>query len=149
MISPALANPPLLLTVFGIVCVPIYISTSRKFLNKGILANNLCKPGLRDWIKVNAIVTVVVSLLMLFQLGMAITQPNLLSQELDQAIAMQPSTQQMPKELLIKSVKTMAYIIAVIHALLLVHIIITLRLLKRYKYLFDDSPASGSSSEIQ
>src|SRR3954470_1418467 len=54
----ALANPAALLPVFAIACIVIYVFTSFFFLIKGILGGMQCKPSLRDWIRVNAFVSI-------------------------------------------------------------------------------------------
>ena len=132
----ALANPPMLLPLFVVACVVIYIITSFKFLNKGIIRNQECKPGLKDWIKVNAYVSIVFATLMLIQTIAAVQQPELMSKALDETLAMQPSNQQLSKEMLMKMITGIMYIFSVVSVLLLIHIFSTLRLLKQYRHLF-------------
>lgn len=132
----ALANPPMLLPLFVVACVVIYVFTSFKFLNKGIIRNNECKPGLKDWIKVNGYVSIVFATLMLIQTIAAVQQPELMSKALDETMAMQPANQQISKAMLMKMVTGIMYFFGVISILLLVHIFSTFRLLKQYRHLF-------------
>ncbi len=131
----AFANPPMLLPLFVVACVVIYVITSFKFLNRGIIKNNECKPGLKDWIKVNGYVAIVFATLMLIQTIAAIQQPDLMSKALDETMAMQPN-QQISKGMLMKMVTGIMYFFGVISVLLLIHIFSTFRLLKQYNHLF-------------
>ncbi len=131
----AIANPPMLLPLFVVACVVIYVITSFKFLNRGIIRNNECKPGLKDWIKVNGYVAIVFATLMLIQTIAAVQQPDLMSKALDETMAMQPN-QQISKGMLMKMVTGIMYFFGVISVLLLIHIFSTFRLLKQYNHLF-------------
>jgi len=132
----ALANPPMLLPLFVVACVVIYIITSFKFLNKGIMQNKECKPGLRDWIKVNAYVSIVFATLMLIQTIAVVQNPELMSKALDDTLAMQPANQPFSKNMLMKMVTGIMYFFGVVSLLLLIHIFTTFRLLKQYNHLF-------------
>lgn len=136
----ALANPPMLLPLFVVACVVIYVITSFKFLNKGIIRKNECKPGLRDWIKVNAYVSVIFATLMLIQTIAVVQNPELMSKALDDTLAMQPANQQLSKAMMMNMVTGIMYFFGVISVLLFIHIFITFRLLKQYRYLFEASP---------
>jgi hypothetical protein len=63
----AVANPSFLLGVFMLACIVIYTFCSFSFLSKGILGNRPCKPSLRDWIRVNAFVSLAFAVLSLGQ----------------------------------------------------------------------------------
>lgn len=133
----ALANPAMLLPVFMIACVAIYIFTSMRFLNNGILRAQPCKKGLKDWIKVNAIVTIIFATLGILQSAALAMEPSLINQALDASLQMQGNPQTVPKETLLKAMKVMLYIFLVISALLFIHAIITFNLLKKYKHVFE------------
>lgn len=135
----AIGNPPLLLPLFLIVCVVIYIITSFIFLNKAIMNGKKCKPGLKDWIKVNAYVSMIFAAMMIFQGVGILSQPQLMSQMIDQALAAQPSHPKITKELMLNVLKGMMYALVVISAVLMVHIFATFRLLKLYRQAFETS----------
>jgi hypothetical protein len=133
----ALANPPMLLPVFMIACVAIYIFASRKFLTNGILRAQPCKKSLKDWIKVNAIVSIIFATLGILQSAALIIEPSLMNQALDTSLQMQGNPQAVPKETLLKAMKVMLYVFFVISVILLTHVIITFGLLKKYRYVFE------------
>src|SRR5436309_5555010 len=54
----ALANPAALLPVFALTCIVIYVFTFFTFFIKCILVGRQCKQSLRDWIRVNAFVSI-------------------------------------------------------------------------------------------
>ncbi len=142
MLLPALGNPPMLLPVFVLACVAIYIFSSLRFLNNGILRAQPCKPGLKDWIKVNAIVTIIFSILGLLQAVLVSTNPSLMGEALDKSLQIQGNPQGISKETLMKMMKTMMYVFMVIFAMLFIHVMITFNLLKKYRYVFDSTSQS-------
>ena len=54
----ALANPGALIFVFIIACLVIYTFTSFKFYRLGVQREQPLTKGLKDWVKVNAIVSI-------------------------------------------------------------------------------------------
>lgn len=133
----ALANPAMLFGIFIIACVPIYAFTSNYFYNKSIRKGELCKPSLKDWIKVNAIVSIVFSVLAIFAgLGILVLLENdkALAELQEQIKATTPA--QLSMDDLRKALKFYAYFFLPFSALLLIHIIITFTLLSRYKHMF-------------
>ena len=64
----ALANPATLIFVFVIACLVIYTLTSYKFYKQGILNEQILKAKLKDWIKVNAYVSLFLCSLFFFKL---------------------------------------------------------------------------------
>lgn len=139
----ALANPSMLLTVFTLGCVCIYVFTSFTFLNRGISQGRPCKPSLKDWIKVNAIVTAIFVAMTLTAVLITISDPAQVSTLVDRALEMQDAgTPHLRKDLLLKMTKGMLYFFGALSALLAIHIVITLRLLKKYQHVF-----AGSSND--
>ena len=65
LIAAALANPTMLLPIFMLVGVAIYTFISFYFLVKGIDGRHKLTRSVKDWIKVNAVVTVVFALLII------------------------------------------------------------------------------------
>jgi Na+/H+-translocating membrane pyrophosphatase len=66
-LSTAFANPALLFPLFLIACIVIYSFASLNFLIKGIDGKKNLKKSSKDWIKVNAIVSIVFALLMIIE----------------------------------------------------------------------------------
>ncbi len=135
LVGPAFANPSLLIVLFMVACVAIYTFTSFNFLLQGVDKNKRLNPSARDWIKVNAIVTIVFAILMLLSSYTLFTQPGLVSDTLDQVRTQYPSAD-ITEEGLIKSVQSMMLAFGIYSLLLLVHIFITFRLLKQLNFIF-------------
>jgi hypothetical protein len=133
----ALSNPPLLLVAFILACIPLYAFTANYFYNKSIRKGEKCKPALKDWIKVNAIVSIIFSVFMLFAsliMLVALNDPKMIS-ELQNQLAANTPTQVSPQEL-IKLLTIYCYVFLPFCILLMIHIIITFNLLSRYKHMF-------------
>ena len=83
-----LANPAFLLGVFMLACIVIYTYTSFTFFSKAILRKTICKPSLRDWIKVNAYVSIAFAVLSLLKGFSYCSSAARQKQGLDQGLAM-------------------------------------------------------------
>jgi hypothetical protein len=137
----SLTNPLLLLFEFIMACIPLYAFTSNYFFNRGIKNAQPCKPVLKDWIKINAYVSLFFSVFMFLAclvLLAALNNPAQLQQLKDQVAASSPAP--IPEGQLIRYLKIMVYVFLPFTVLLVIHIIITLRLLKQYRWVFEDSP---------
>lgn len=134
----ALSNPIMLLGVFILACVVIYSITSFIFLRKGITQNKPCRYTLKDWIRVNAFVTLVFVFQGLIEAVMKLLNPALLKQTVSEMWAMQQ--QMMPSGVseapVLSMMKTAIWISILLSVLLLTHVLLTFRLLKVYNNLF-------------
>ncbi len=135
LVGPAFANPSLLLVLFMVACVAIYTFTSFNFLKQAIEKNKQLNSSARDWIKVNAIVTIVFAVLMLLSSYTLFTQPGLVGDTLEQVREQYP-TAEITEEGLIKSVQSMMMVFGIYSVLLLIHIFLTYRLLKQLAHIF-------------
>lgn len=140
MLFVALANPPMLLPVFLVACVAIYVFASFNFLNKGILQGRHCKTSLKDWIRVNAFVSIAFSVRALLNLAASIGNPEMFLQALGQGILSQDEASPFAKQDLLAVVRVMRFVIAAFVVLLLTHIFISFRLLKQFEHRFGDTP---------
>ncbi len=136
MLIVALANPPILLVVFLFASVAIYVIASFIFLQKGIDQKQLCKHSLKDWIKVNAIVSTIFCLLFLLQSVALLSDTKLLNEALQQAITQQQTMMVMPEATYLKILKGVLYFFLIFSSLLLVHIVLTFRIIKTYGKMF-------------
>ena len=134
----ALANPTVLLPLFILACVVIYIISSFIFLQKGIDQNRVCKASLKDWIRVNAIVSVVFCAMFMFQTVGILSRPDLLNDTLQQAMKAQQNIPAGSEIMVMKAVKGMLYFMMIFSLLLLLHILLTFRALNFYKDLFEE-----------
>ncbi|MGI8952683.1 MAG: hypothetical protein ACR2FN_14000 [Chitinophagaceae bacterium] len=134
----ALANPEFLLGVFMLACIIIYTIASFIFLIKGIQNAKHCKPSLRDWIRVNAFVSLAFVVISLSSSVQYLTDAALRQKAVDQTISMQSS---MPagitKEFYTRFITGTLYFMLAYAVLLLAHIFISFILLKRYKNVFE------------
>jgi hypothetical protein len=134
----ALANPIMLLGVFILACVVIYSISAFIFLRKGIDQTKPCNPNLKDWIRVNAFVTLVFVFQGLIEAVMKILNPALLKQTVTDVYAMQQ--QMMPSNAteatMLGMMKTAVWVSVALSILILSHVILTFRLLKTNNYIF-------------
>lgn len=132
----ALGNAAMLLSVFISGATVLYIFSGFAFLQKGILKQNTCRPGLKDLIKVNAYVAVVFAMMGLIQ-GIAILlSPGIAKTFVESMMAMQTAEIKANSQGLMKIFYGVMYFMIVFSGLLLVHLTISFRFLKQYQYLF-------------
>ena len=138
MLLVAVANPPVFLVVFLFASVDIYVISSFIFLQKGIDQKKMCNHSLRDWIRVNAIVSIVFCVLFLIQSAALLGNPTLLNDAFKQALEQQKELLTAPEETYMKAMKGVLYFFLVFSGLLLVHVIFTFRMLKTYRHMFKE-----------
>ncbi len=131
-------NPSLLLYVFVLLCFVIYTFSSYKFYNLCILKPQEIKKSLKDWIKANAIVSLIFcSLMCLNGITILLSNNAFLTKYINDTLLNQP---EVPKEItaayILKIFKIIAFIFLLIGSTGLLHIIMTFRLLKKNSTLF-------------
>jgi len=139
-IFASLTNPMLLLFEFVMACIPMYAFTANYFYNRSIKLQQPSKPSLKDFIKVNAYVSIIFSVFMFFTCLMVaamLSDAAMLKQMMDQLEQNAPA--QIPKERLLQFLRIFVYIFLPFSILLIIHIVITLKLLKRYSHMFRSS----------
>ncbi len=141
-IVAALANPAALLPLFLVACVVIYTYCSWRFLVRGIDRGIVLKTSLRDLIKVNAYITMALSAIVLFQMIILLSNPQLVAPVMEQARAAQPAGSEISDEMLRKMIKATMMILLGYAVLLIIHSFITMRLIKRYAQVFEDKSAN-------
>lgn len=134
----ALGNPSLLFPVFLITGMIIYVLTSFYFLLMGLNKKQGLGASVKDWIKVNAYVTLFLGFqFMLVSVSIFYMGSASLQEFADKALAAQPNMpSQMNSGLFLKMLKGMAYFFFFLSLSLLVHISICFKLLKEYAHLF-------------
>jgi hypothetical protein len=142
----ALANPALFIRVFMVAAFCIYFFCTFRFLHTGILEQQPLKTKLRDWIKVNAYVALPFGILEFMQSSTIIGKPELLADAVAQLVEMQQrmglpaqSTAGFDKLLI-----AFVYIVLVFALVLLVHIMLTFSLVKKYQHFFAGSESQGA-----
>lgn len=144
----ALSNPALLLSVFVIVAVVIYSVTSFLFLLNGIDGKRQQQTKLRDWIKVNAYVTIVFVVMNIFQSVAVLNNPTVLTEAVGQVSAMQQSKSPLSTGLMLKVMKAVVWFLLFYSLILGAHIAMTFRYLKEYANLFGDKTNSSSGNSF-
>ncbi|RYF96383.1 MAG: hypothetical protein EOO00_02845 [Chitinophagaceae bacterium] len=137
-ILAALANPAALLPLFLMACIIIYTYCSWRMLVRGIDKNIPCAKTLRELIRVNGYVTLGLSALCLVSMIVISTQPGSLETILEQVRAAQPPGMKMTEQELISRTQfTMRFLMAYT-ALLVIHVILTFRIVKRNPQIFEE-----------
>jgi len=139
LLLSALTNPSAMILVFAMACIVIYSFTSFKFLKLGIERAQTQTTKLKDWIKVNAYVSLVMfCLIYLNAVSILLSCDFILIKFIDEFLAQQsglPSV--MNSQFILKTLHVAAYFLFVIGAVGILHIRMTLRLVKEYDYLFE------------
>lgn len=139
LLLSALANPSALILVFTMACIVIYSIASFKFLKLGIEREQTQTSKLKDWIKVNAYVSLMMfSLIFLNAVSILISNDATLISFIDEFLAQQSGLPpEFNSQFVLKIMRTAAYFLFVIGAVGILHIRMTLKLVKEYDYLFE------------
>ena len=142
MFFVGIANPVILLPVFIMAGFTIYTITCLIFSIKGISRQQQCKPSLKDWIKVNGYVASAMGAMSLINSFSLIAYPKIqlvkIAGQLLAAQATKPPG--ISVEVIASAMVVLSYIMLVFAIVLLIQLSITFRLLKKYDYLFGDTP---------
>lgn len=134
----SLSNPSTLLIVFILACLVIYTFTSFSFLKKGLEKEQLLTTKLRDWMKVNAFVSLFLcSLFFINAISILISSDATLLRFIDEFIQQQAG---LPKEvttaMILSILKGVSVFLLITGIIGIIHIRTTLRLIKQYDHLF-------------
>ncbi|MCW3087745.1 MAG: hypothetical protein JWQ78_1131 [Sediminibacterium sp.] len=138
MLGTALANPAFLLIVFIFAAFVIYTFSSLKFLTKGIDTGRPCAASLRDWIRVNAFVSIGMGVICLLNaVSVFLVSDVQLRQYLAQVLEKQPNVPPMLNlDLFLRIMKIAAGFMLFTSIILLAHIFLNFRVMKQYRHLF-------------
>jgi len=134
----ALANPALFLPVFTTAATVIYIVASLIFLQTAILGNKACKKSLRDWIRVNAFVAIIVAAGSLMQGISLLRDPAVVKAMEEQYSAMAAQSGNdapLPFDMAVL-MRAVAWFVIGFAVALITHILLGFRLLKQYAGYF-------------
>ena len=132
----ALANPALLLNVFVAAAVVMYSISSFLFLINGIDGKKNQKPGMKDFIRVNAFVAIVFAVMNIFQAANVIVNPAVLNEAIAKMPNLSTAKQTIPIGLILKVMKAILWFLLLYSMVLLVHIQVSFRYLKQFEHLF-------------
>jgi hypothetical protein len=135
----AMANPSVLIFVFAIACLVIYVFSSFAFLKKGIEKEQHQPGKLKDWIKVNAYVSLFLcSLFFLNGTSVLMSSDMILMKITEEFMSQQAGLPEgLSVALMLKVIKAASIFLLVTGLIGLIHIRTTLRLVKEYNYLFE------------
>ena len=139
LVISALSNPSALILLFAMACIVIYSFTSFKFLKLGIEREQIQTTKLKDWIKVNAYVSLLMfCLIFLNAVSILLSSDVILTKFIDEFLAQQSGLPpEMNSQFVLKTLHVAAYFLFVIGAVGILHIRMTLKLVKEYDYLFE------------
>jgi len=139
LVLSALANPSALILVFAMACIVIYSFASFKFLKLGIEREQPQTNKLKDWIKVNAYVSLLMfSLIFLNAVSILVSNDATLIGFVDEFLQQQSGLPpEFNSQFVLKMMRTASYFLFVIGAVGILHIRMTLKLVKEYDYLFE------------
>jgi putative ATPase len=134
LLLSALANPSALIFVFIVACLVIYTFVSLKFLRTGLQKEQIMAKSLKDWIKVNAYVSLFLcSLFVVNALSILFSSPATLNKLIDAMIEQQPGfPQSIDNNMIISIIKGFSVFLLVVGSIALFHIRATLRYIKEY-----------------
>ena len=136
----AFAQPSVFLVVFIVTGVIIYSFASFSFLINGIQYGRQCKPSSKDWIKVNAYVSIAFGAVSLMQGIALLSDPSKMTIVIKQMYQMQGQVK-MPgvsDQELMATIKGILYVYMSYSLVLLLHVYTTLRYIKEYAHLFGE-----------
>jgi phosphatidylglycerophosphate synthase len=139
LLITALANPSVLIFVFAIACLVIYTFASFSFLKRGIEKEQHQSAKLKDWIKVNAYVSLFLcSLFFLNGTSILMSSDAVLMKITEEFMQQQAGLPEgLNVALMLKVIKAASIFLLVTGVVGLMHIRTTLRLVKEYNYLFE------------
>ena len=140
----AIANPPMFLGVFMLAAVTLYVFCCVRFVRQGISLQRVLKPKLRDWIKVNAYVALPFAIINFMQSVTIIGKPLLLQEVVKQMTEMQQNAgfPAQPAGSYDSMLMGLLYVMLIFALVLLLHILLSFSLLKKYSSLFETNASS-------
>ena len=138
LINVAFAYPALLLTLFVVSSVVLYTFSSFQFLRRGIDRGGHFKKSRKDFIKVNAYVTVFFAIINFVQAFIGISKPDKLQELLQQVQTMQSGASGLNTADLLSSVNIILWVMLIYTVALGIHVYQSFQLLRQHASLFAD-----------
>jgi hypothetical protein len=134
-----LANPAFLIGVFLLASVVIYTYCTFRFLLRGIDRQKICKPVLKDWIRISSFIGILFSLQTLSTIFLVIN-PQQIQEMLQQAYTQYPKEMQevMSIAQFEKMTKIVMIFLFIYGIILLIHIFISRFYIRKYAHLFGE-----------
>lgn len=132
----AFANPVLLLPFFILACFVVYTIASFVFYIKAVRQQQVCKPSLRDLIRINAFIIMLPALYFILQGVLVFANPGIVKDVIVQLKAMQQPMPALPDATLARLLLSVYYFFVAYAIAVMIHVVYTFRLLKQYKLFF-------------
>jgi hypothetical protein len=139
MAVSSLGNPSVLLMVFVLACLVIYTFASFRFLKRGIEREQTQTKKLKDWIKVNAFVSLFLcSLFFINSISILVASDQVLMGYINDFINQQAGLPaEISQKMILSILRGVSVFLLITSIIGLIHIRTTLRLVKEYEYLFE------------
>ncbi|WP_126973475.1 hypothetical protein [Gynurincola endophyticus] len=135
-LSIALAHPQLLFECFLLASYILYSYTSYRFMSRGMINQLSFKKSFKGFLRVNCFGTLVMALIIFINLGYLLMKPDALDKTVEDFIS--NNNIDMSHEALTELLRKTSIGIGIFFSLVTVHVFVTLKLIKKYAYLFDD-----------
>lgn len=139
LIRAAFANPLLFIPIFFAASIAIYTFASLNFLIRGIDGKKLLGRSSKDWLIVNALVSIIYALTAIAQRFFVAFYPEALKQYADNMKENAGSASTITSIQIWQYLNGISYFLLVYGIVLLIHIILSFYNIKKYNYLFQDA----------
>src|ERR1044071_3232604 len=129
---PILFSSPLtMLSAFMMISIILYAFYSNRFIRTVLQQQQPVKPGLKDWIRVNGIVALVFSIIIIIDVAFLIRNPQIYVE----------AVKNLGVELPVEKVTGFFWVMLVYGLVLLTHVLWTFSLMKKYREYFSKEEA--------
>ncbi len=135
---PAFGNISMLLPVFLVACIAIYIFSSFTLVFNGMIKEKLCNPSLKDWIKVNAYVSLFFAIMCVSNFVYLKTKPELMKEFTKEVLATQKNIPAEAIAMMPQIINGMLSGMLALGIILLIHISLSLTFIKTKPHLFKE-----------
>ena len=133
-----LGNPYLLLSSAITICASIYIFASFVFVYNGLIKEKQSRSSLKDWIKINAYVSLFISSSCIVDFITLKMKPSLLHDFTSQMLIMKKDLPPEAIAMMPQIINSVLYILLVFGLILFIHIAFSLTLIKTKANLFEE-----------
>lgn len=134
----AFSNPAMLIPLFLMACIAIYTFAALNFLIKGIDGKKYLGRSSKEWIKVNAFVSIIFTLMMISQCIVFLIHPEMLQQLVVQAKQNAGTDLKLSDTAFESYLRATSYFFLVYAIVLFIHILMSFQYIKLYNYLFQN-----------
>jgi len=134
----ALGNLSMLLPVFLVACIAIYIFSSFILVFNGMIREKPCNASLKDWIKVNAYVSLFFAIMCVSNFVYLKTKPELMKEFTKEVLASQKNIPADALAIMPQLINGMLAVMLGLGIILLVHISLSLTFIKTKPELFKE-----------